>query len=309
MSRRLSTLLDVLRSSGRRVLAKPGRRLKKRLEKKVKVWQKSAELHLPPVATLCANLFIGFDRYRLHEVQRERFKASAELDGPFWLRASNLDLTMIGRGRNPSNVITFRGPEKKLSKLADHPTFGFVDEIVREKRPYKETTLFTGLLAGRRMTRQYSVNGKKHWRLIETESDFVQYYEHCLALAESIKVNGLHAINSKDGARFTKSHGDDDEIRVGIDANGKFLHCRFGRHRLAIAKTIGIEFVPVAIDFLSAQHLLNFIQRWEIFVPGRLIHAVHELIDDALVQANGPASPIFEWGAKHRKKPLATLAD
>ena len=307
--RRLSTFQEVLRNSGKRVFVKPGRRIKKRVKKKIKVWRELAELHSPPVAIIGANLLVGDDRYRLRSVQRERFKATAELDGPFWLRASSLELTMIGSGRNPSNVIIFRGPERKLSRLADHPTFGFVDETVREKRPYKETTLYAGLLTGLRMTRQHSVNGNKRWSLIETEADFVRYYEHCLALAESIRDNGLFAISSKEAAPFAERHGEDGEIRVGIDADGKFLHCRYGRHRLAIASVIGIEYVPVAIDFLSAQHLLNFIERWEIVVPGRLIHAVHKVIDHALAQANGPLSPSFEWGTGHRKRELVTLAD
>jgi hypothetical protein len=209
-----------------------------------------------------------------------------------WLQASCLNRTLIGPGRNPKSFITFREPERRVAQFCEHPTFVFIKEIIGEQRAYTDTTLYARMMAGRRIVRQFSVDGRKRWTRVTTEADFVRYYNRYVALAEDIRQRGLLTINSEGAAPLNQRYGQDHEIRVGIDANGNFLHCRYGRHRLSIAKVLGVERVPVVVDFISGYYLLRCMQKREALIPRRLYHRIHAAIHHVGLRNPGSANLI-----------------
>ena len=225
------------------------RKLKRKLGKNYGHLTRQIKLRASPASLIVANALIGEDRYVLSRTQRAKLLTQAGLDQVIWICTNALESTLPGSGAIPKNVITFSRPEWTLPRLVDHPTFEFIEEVVGEGRKCRETTLYQGLKAGRQPVRQCTINGTKQWIRITTETQLERYFERCLWLAESIREHGLLPLGlSKAFADTTSAGGADREIRVGIDSNGKFFHCRYGRHRLAIAKTLAISHVPVEIE-------------------------------------------------------------
>ena len=242
---------------------------------------------LPSRPLVIANVLSGRDVFRLLPAQRQRFVLSTSLDRPVLVPAKSVRFGMTGRYRRRSMVISFAETEKHLRPIASLPTFIFLDEIIRHRKDLQETVLYKQVMSGERVRRQHSSNGQKHRGQLVTDDELVRYYERCMALTESIRRQGVIPLDSPEGSKFRSSDGEDKDIGVAIDEEGRIIHYRRGKHRLAIAQALGLNRVPVVVHFISGRYLLKFMRKRDLFMPGRLHAAICQAVDHAVAAAEG----------------------
>lgn len=158
------------------------------------------------------------------------------------------------------------------------PRFRFIHEIMVENRPYDRTTMHEEILNGRRIPGMRAAGSGTEKLLVDDASKLVQYYDGCLALAESIRRKGL-----RDAPNEASS------ITVAIDQNGRFLHLSKGNHRLAIAMVLGIERIPVRVRYINGEYFARFADRRRGMSAPRLLAAISESVAAAAKQARAVA--------------------
>lgn len=97
--------------------------------------------------------------------------------------------------------------------------------------PWKETQLY-----------QEVIHGDEFWRGIEQKSEFKERTQYIDKLYNSIRKEGYKtqkALRGKNPARPM-------EVKVKIGRNGNYFYLN-GKHRLSIAKILGIEQIPVNV--------------------------------------------------------------
>lgn len=110
--------------------------------------------------------------------------------------------------------------------------------------------------------RKQADSGTADWKGIQSETDLWKACRRVDDLYESINKNGYRTMDElvdlgvvdPEAHRLPEQLVRRDEIVVDIDRDGQFLFVD-GRHRLAIAKILGLEEIPVRI---SARH-----ERWQ----------------------------------------------
>ena len=239
----------------------------------------------PAKLVVSVNILLRRDLLSLSSEQRERLMEAADLFGPQWISPHCLALSMIGKRRKRGNFISF-ARTRLLTNLDDHPTFAFIKEILIDKRDCTQTALYRAAMTpGTRVRRQSSAHGVKERVSLASDGEIVAYYNRCRQLAESISERGVLPMSSEEGARLRAGDGDEGDILIAIDENGEIIHYRRGRHRLAIAKALGVKRVPVRIHFMSGHYLLRFMKRREALIPGRLEKAICAAARSALTKA------------------------
>jgi hypothetical protein len=240
----------------------------------------------PVKALVSMNVLSGKDRFVLTREQRDQLMGMAQADVPVWVPPGCLQWSVTGQRRKRSNFIHFEVAQKTV-RLSEHTTSIFIDEIIRQRRALEETTLYRiALSPNGRVWRQISSEGVKHRVRLDSEESLRAYHARCIDLAASIARHGVMPMQSQEGADWRERDGEDGDVLVAIDENGRFLHFRRGRHRMAIAQALGVERMPVLIHVMSGRYLLRFLRRWEVLVPGRLERAMRAAIAHAVAEAN-----------------------
>jgi hypothetical protein len=239
----------------------------------------------PAKLVISVNVLLGRDVLSLSPEQRDRLMAAVDLSGAQWLRPQCLALSMIGKRRKRGNFISFARTQR-LARLDEHPTSAFIREILVDKRDCTQTALYReAMTPGSRVRRQASSEGVKDRVSLASDGEIQAYYNRCRLLAESISERGVLPMSSEEGAMLRATDGDEGDILVAITESGEIIHYRRGRHRLAIAKALGIARVPVRIHFMSGDYLLRFMKRREVLIPGRLERAIRAAARSALAKA------------------------
>ena len=261
---------------------------------------------LPPAPLVGANIILRRDYFCLTPHQRERFLRSARLASPISLPPGSLSLGMTAPRRR-NMVVSFAETKPHLRLIADLPTFLFINETIRLKKRLEDTDLYKQALSGVRIRRQNSADGKKSRAQLATKNDLCGYHDRCMGLAESINRNGVVSLDSVEGSKFRSKDGYDKDIGVAIDEDGRFVHYRRGKHRLAIAQALGTDRVPVLVHFISGTYLLKFIRRRDVLMPGWLRSGISQAIDEAVTAACRDAMQTAQ-GTSHSEiepRPLA----
>jgi 2-polyprenyl-3-methyl-5-hydroxy-6-metoxy-1,4-benzoquinol methylase len=117
-----------------------------------------------------------------------------------------------------------------------------VEECLLQGKPWEETAHFKSV------AKQIEKGAKRFG--CTTVEQLSQRGEQVLQLAEEIRTNGYRTrVELRQGKLF-------DEVRVAIDRDGRFMFLD-GRHRLAIARVLGLPEIPV---YVSVRH-----RSWEDF--------------------------------------------
>ena len=121
--------------------------------------------------------------------------------------------------------------------LLNHPHFSCVYELA-EGRAYWETQHFA------KMMKALQKSGRTE-RGIANEEGVHDYFLKLVQIFSDVRDHGY-----KSQRELGKSGS---EIRVSIDRTGALLKYYEGHHRLAIAKVLGIELIPVCVQFVHRQ--------------------------------------------------------
>src|SRR5690606_33713713 len=97
---------------------------------------------------LSGNARVRRDRHVLSSLEDHLVRESAGMHHPFWISPHAVRRSV--RRIVPANVVTFADLSHLLLRdVASETTVRFIDEIVREGRPYRESTLFRQVANGK----------------------------------------------------------------------------------------------------------------------------------------------------------------
>lgn len=117
------------------------------------------------------------------------------------------------------------------------PRLKRIRELFIDKVPYRESTTYAKLY------KQLTEHGRTRFPKLYSESDIDAYFHSLEELYNRIRSEGFRSQQELGG-------NVSNEITARIDRNGRYLKCREGNHRLAIALLLEIETIPVAIDLV-----------------------------------------------------------
>jgi hypothetical protein len=210
---------------------------------------------------LSANGRMRRDRFALSSLENHVVRQSAGMLRPVWISPHLLHRSV--RQITPANVVTFANLSQLVRPVSEEPTIEFIDEIVRQRRPYEETTLFREI-----------ASGKVRWKRLGAETvmlttaNFQQYYEKCFRQVEFVVNHRLRPWNK------STAPGYDSDIAVLLTASGELLFLRRGTHRLGIARALGLERIPVQIFMVAGTMLADFADDAGWYLPWRLSAAL-----------------------------------
>lgn len=245
-------------------------------------WGIGAHSALAASLKLSANIALRRDLFALTLLENRVMQTRAGIDRVAWLRPRALRRTV--QQLDFGNVVTYADFSRLVRPTREQPTIKFFDEILRQKRPYRDTTLFRSISRGRIKRKRLGLN--KSSSVVLTPDNFVQYYDQCMRHAEFIAVHGLQPFQKSTSHR----PGRETDIAALIDVSGEVMFFRRGNHRLGIARALRIERIPVRIYVLSGAYLERFMARRDCWVPGRLPSRIHVACQAAL-EATQSASP------------------
>jgi hypothetical protein len=206
---------------------------------------------------LSANSRMRRDRFALSSLDNHLVRQSAGMDRAVWISPQLLQRSV--RQITPANVITFADLSKLVRPLSSEPTINFIDEIIRQRRPYRETTLFSEMESGR--MRRKRVGDET---VVLTTANFQQYYEKCLRHVEFVASHGLRPWDKPTALSY------DGDIALLLSENGELMFLRRGTHRLGIASALGLNRIPVQIFMVAGMYLVNAADDRDWYLPWRL---------------------------------------
>ncbi|HEX2257350.1 MAG TPA: hypothetical protein VHG92_11740 [Afifellaceae bacterium] len=248
------------------------------------------EHRISPLTRAAINLLVGRECYRFTREERRALARTITLDRTFELPTDAIGYAVRGKRRH-HNVVYFDDAKLPIQPFEAHPTFVFIDEIIRQGKGYKETALYADMHRGRRLWRQTGSEGEKARIELGSDQQFDLYYARCFRLAESIQKHGVLDLRSSEAAGFRERDAFEDNLSVGINERGEFVHYRRGKHRLAIAKVLGVRLVPATGVFVSGKYLRKEIPIWKTLLPGRLPSAISAVLDETERKAWQKADP------------------
>jgi hypothetical protein len=244
---------DLLRLSGQECI---------QLEKAAGIDQ---SLWLPRAVTTVKALLPNRAQARARAMKRLGSARRQAKEGSYYRAA----LHLIDAGRHALRINPTAGRKYNLvnfSRLRFAPPgrtrADFIREIIIEKKPYRETTLYQQVMAGQAEIPRGKIEGS------EAELRFHRYYEYCITLAESIRKSGLRETRTASGS-----------IRAAIDQNGRFLYLTNGGHRLAIAEAFDIQTIPVRVRLISGEYFKCFLNH--SFSEAAVLAAIKAAVDQA----------------------------
>lgn len=134
-----------------------------------------------------------------------------------------------------------------FSGLLNHPHFSCVYELA-EGRAYWETQHFA------KMMKALQKSGRTE-RGIANEEGVHDYFRKLVQIYTDVRDHGY-----KSQRELGKSGS---VIHVSIDRKGALLKYYEGHHRLAIAKVLGIEYIPVCVQFVHRQWFDQWCDRFK----------------------------------------------
>lgn len=235
------------------------------------------------------NALLAHDAFQLKRLERKQIRNSPSFARTLTVPACCFGFRMIGR-RPRSNIITFDRSQIQRKPLTEFDIFLFVDEVIKQGKPYQETTLYGKFLSGelrKPITRAFkSADDPTNRTKITSEEEFSRYYTRCLSLADSIAKHGLFDLKTDEGYARGLNFGHDFNILVAIDEDGGLIHWRMGKHRLAIARALGLQAVPVNVGFLSGHWMLAVAGRARLLMRNGLDESINLAFDEAQRRAN-----------------------
>ena len=215
---------------------------------------------------LCVNMAARRDLFILHELENAAIQKTSGIHAAVWLPPFAIANSV--QQINLGNVITYTDFSRFVRPTREQPTVKFFDEILRQKRPYRETTLFGAISGGQIKRKRIGVD--KNSSVVLTPENVVDYYDQCMRHAEFVAREGLqpHAKASSHRA------GRETDIAVLVDPSGEVMFFRKGNHRLGIARAHGINPIPVRIFTVAGAYMERFMPRRDVWrtweLPARL---------------------------------------
>ena len=214
---------------------------------------------------LSANGRMRRDRFALSSLENHLVRQSAGMLRAVWISPHLLHHSV--RQITPANVVTFADLSPLVRPVSGEPTIEFIDEIVRQRRPFKETTLFRDIESGN-VTRRKRLGTET---VMLTTANFHQYYEKCFRHVELVIEHGLRPWNK------STALGYDSDIAVLLTASGELMFLRRGTHRLGIARALGLERIPVQIFMVAGMALADSADDARWYLPWRLSAALRRV--------------------------------
>ena len=193
---------------------------------------------------LSANSWVRRDRFALSSLENHLVRQAAGLHGAIWISPELLHRSV--RQITPANVVTFADLSQLVRSVSSEPTINFIDEIVRQHRPYTETTLFREIESGKAKWKRLGAE-----MVMLTTANFRQYYEKCLRHVESVASHGLRPWDKLTALSY------DGDIAVLLSSRGELLFLRRGTHRLGIARALNLQRIPVQIFMVTGMYLAD----------------------------------------------------
>jgi len=116
--------------------------------------------------------------------------------------------------------------------------------------------------------------GTTYLKNLKSPDQIDAYFQQIPKLAESIRRDGI-----RPGREFGSK-----EIQVRIARDGTLLKCGEGTHRLAIARAVGIEQVPVEVELCHASWARQVMQRYSAPFPTALAQWFADPVDGPTVR-------------------------
>ena len=227
------------------------------------------EIRARALLKLSVNGWTQRDRFVLSPLENHLVRQSAGMRSTAWVSPQRLHRSV--RQITPSNVVTFANLSHLVRPVSGEPTITFLDEIVRQRRPYKETTLFRTIESGKMNRKHLGAE-----TVMLTTANFQQYYEKCLRHVEFVARHGLQPWNKSTALSY------DSDIAVLVSASGELLFLRRGTHRLGIARALGLEYIPVQIAMVTGTYLADLADDPSWYLPWRLSSALRRACARAL---------------------------
>lgn len=234
------------------------------------------------------NALMARDAFQLQTRERKLIKAMPIFTRALRVPASCFRFRMSGK-RTRSNIVSFDRDQIDHIPLFENDIFVFIDEIVRQGTPYRETILYDKLFSGqlRKLIRPLkSAEDPRNRTKIESEEEFKRYYDRCMSLADSIAKNGIFDMLTQDGYAQGYRFGHDRNMLVAIDEHGELIHWRMAKHRLAISLALDLKDIPVNVGFLSGHWMLSVAGRSRLLKRDGLVDAITLALDEAERRAN-----------------------
>jgi len=234
------------------------------------------------------NALMARDAFQLQRREQKLIKNMLISTRALRVPASCFRFRMHGR-RNRCNFVSFDRGQIDHIPLFENDIFVFIDEIVRQGTPYRQTILYDKLFSGRlrKLIRPLkSAQDPRNRTKIESEEEFKRYYDRCMSLADSIAKHGILDMLTQDGYAQGHRFGHDGNMLVAIDEHGELIHWRMAKHRLAISLALDIKDIPVNVGFLSGHWMLAVAGRSRLLKRHGLVDAITLALDEAERRAN-----------------------
>ena len=211
------------------------------------------------------------DRFALSTLENHLVRQAAGMQRTLWIPPRRVQQSV--RQILPPNAVTFADLSSLVRPVASEPTIRFADEVVRERRPYHDTTMFGDVARGK--TKRRRLGGEM---AVLTPANFAQYYEKCLRQADEIARHGLQPWDKSAALSY------DGDIAVLLSEDGELIFLRRGTHRLGIAYALDLDRIPVQIFMVAGPRLARVaeaggIRGWHL--PWRLAATVRRACDQA----------------------------
>jgi hypothetical protein len=210
---------------------------------------------------LSANSWMRRDQFALSPLENHLVREAAGMDCSIWISPQLLHDSV--RQITPANVVTFAELAQLVRPVSGEPTIKFIDEIVRQRRPYKDTTLFREIESGK--SRRKHVGNET---VTLTTANFREYYEKCLRHVEFVASHGLRPWEKSTALSY------DGDIAALLSAHGELMFLRRGTHRLGIARALGLQRIPVQIFMVTGRYLADTADEPGWYLPWRLSAAI-----------------------------------
>lgn len=226
-------------------------------------WSSLARLGVQASALLklSANGRTRRDRFALSSLENHVVRQSAGMLRPVWISPHLLHRS--ARQITPANVVTFANLSQLVRPVSEEPTIEFIDEIIRQRRPFNETTLFRDVQSGKVRWKRLGAE-----TVMLTTANFHQYYEKCCRQVELVANLGLRPWDK------STASGYDSDIAVLLTVSGELVFLRRGTHRLGIARALGLERIPVQIFMVAGMALADSADDAGWYLPWRLSAAL-----------------------------------
>jgi len=204
--------------------------------------------------------------------------------------------------------------EGGVINVENHDTSKFIHEMVTQRKPYRDTTLYGQVMSG--SMRRYGsmrpyVNdqrtiGNIRKRNLKYDQDVRVYYDRYFSLYQFIRQHGLLDLHLWYGDRFEGKY--DQHISVGIYHDGALIHWLKGHHRLAIVRELGMESIPVRVAAVSGRYLLSFLRPYRFLSLSSMFSAIRLAVDHAVTSAGGKILEVargtdeYVFGAPHHTR-------